>query len=711
MKRAVRALGALFALVLLLGWLPAARADTNVAAVNEFGGCLRGQKSGDLLLLFDKSMSVATTDKPNARVKAGLYFVKQLDRFAAESSATLSVSVATFADRYDPILPWTDLGDQGTPQALTAIEGLEKATDGVQTDYWSALNGARSALAERKTVDQAQRCQAIVWFTDGEFSLHLRDENYVGHESAAEKVFAPGLDMRDDAEAREARDLATTDLCRPQGLADQLRAAEVTMFAIGFTLDQAKAEQDGTFTTLTRVATGADNCGTVKHPGSFTPADDIDSLLTAFEDLLRPGSKSPPRPVCASVQEATSCGHAFVLDRSITKVHILATSEVANAQVWAIAPGRPAVELDRDATSAGASISYEWLSDQTLTIDLANPAGVDEGWTGRWRLLFVSDQSDQQESNARISISGNLVPVWPAAATTPLYTGEVVRDVEFKLADETGEPFEPADLLGTGTLSAELIPQGALGIGIVSDLDVKTLKTTKQSIDLTEVAPGPATLRMTLRLTTARVSTKVPGTALEPAVVDLPVEILPPRGVPPLPKLIDFGTITGPAEVTAILPITGPECVWLSGDATLAGSPAGVTPRFSAPATGADSCLRVEDGQRGDLRITLTTEDGGNGTLNGTLPFSIAPLDTPDQAPTVVDVAFQANLQQPLNPLNTALALIAALLLGPGIPLAAARALQAHDRHDPGGDARRPGGPGPDRERPGPTQRHPAAAA
>ena len=111
--------------------------------------------------------------------------------------------------------------------------------------------------------------------------------------------------------------------------------------------------------------------------------------------------------------------------------------------------------------------------------------------------------------------------------------------------------FDPTDLLGTGTFSAQLVPQGALGTDVVADLDVKTLGIARPSIDLTGVAPGPATLRMTLRLTTARVSAKVPGTALEPAVVDLPVEILPPRGVPPLPRLIDFGTITGPVETTA----------------------------------------------------------------------------------------------------------------------------------------------------------------
>ncbi len=244
----------------------------------------------------------------------------------------------------------------------------------------------------------------------------------------------------------------------------------------------------------------------------------------------------------------------------------------------------------------------------------------------------------------------------------------MVREIEFGLADETGARFDPTDLLGTGTFSAQLVPQGALGTDVVSDLDVKTLGIARQSIDLTGVAPGPATLRMTLRLTTARVSAKVPGTALEPAVVDLPVEILPPRGVPPLPRLIDFGTITGPVEKTAGLTVTGPECVWLSGDPVVTGAPAGVEPRFGSSATDAGSCLRVEDGQRQDLPITLTTEDGGNGTLRGTLPISVAPLDAPDKA-TVVQVAFQADLQQPLKPLNTALALIAALLLGPGIPL------------------------------------------
>ena len=79
--------------------------------------------------------------------------------------------------------------------------------------------------------------------------------------------------------------------------------------------------------------------------------------------------------------------------------------------------------------------------------------------------------------------------------------------------------------------------------------------------------------------------------------------------------------------------------------------------------------MKVQAGQTAQLPVTLRTDHDGHGGLNGTVPVHVAALDNPSDA-QVVDVPFVASLIQPLNTTNFVLVLIAALLLGPGIPLA-----------------------------------------
>jgi len=69
------------------------------------------------------------------------------------------------------------------------------------------------------------------------------------------------------------------------------------------------------------------------------------------------------------------------------------------------------------------------------------------------------------------------------------------------------------------------------------------------------------------------------------------------------------------------------------------------------------------------LSVTLRTDRDGHGGLTGTVPIHVAALDNPADA-QVVDVPFVASLIKPLNTTNFVLVFLAALLLGPGIPLA-----------------------------------------
>jgi hypothetical protein len=79
--------------------------------------------------------------------------------------------------------------------------------------------------------------------------------------------------------------------------------------------------------------------------------------------------------------------------------------------------------------------------------------------------------------------------------------------------------------------------------------------------------------------------------------------------------------------------------------------------------------VKVQAGQTAQLPVTLRTDRDGHGGLTGTVPIHVAALDNPSDA-QVVDVPFVASLIRPLNTTNFVLVLIAALLLGPGIPLA-----------------------------------------
>ncbi|MEX3770684.1 VWA domain-containing protein, partial [Mycolicibacterium fortuitum] len=115
----------------------------------------------------------------------------------------------------------------------------------------------------------------------------------------------------------------------------------------------------------------------------------------------------------------------------------------------------------------------------------------------------------------------------------------------------------------------------------------------------------------------------------------------------------------------------GAGCVWIadSDAVTVDAGPEGIgTPKVTSAANSPGNCLKVQEGQTGKLDVTLRTEQDGHGGLNGTVPLHVAALDNPDDSQTV-QVPFSASLIKPLSTVNFVLVLIAALLLGPGIPL------------------------------------------
>lgn len=666
---------ALAGFLLLTGWAGPAHAieDKNTGA-NRFGACLASQKTGDLLLLFDESSSLQQSDPEDARVQAARYLLQTLGRYADRVSANLEVAVAGFSDTYKPGLGWTKLTAASAEDTGAKLADIAGKDTGIDTDYWQALNGARQAMAERGAgPNGGPRCQAVAWFSDGKIDFTQRPES---------KPYAEGstLDSPEGVEATRQR--AIESICRPGGLADQVRSSSIIMLGIGLGANQTPAD----FDVMSAISTGKGlngmPCGEITDPvpGDFYPVSNIDDMLFAFDALNPDPGVTNQGPVC-QLQVCPEARHNFVLDRSIKSVNILGSGDVPGVVPYLIAPSGETLELPKkdgkvDATVGGIPVTYEWQSESAQTIEVQNTGGP--GWAGQWAIVYVDTTGNHPDAVSKVSIhiTTDIYPTLTGADELAWHSGGVLKDVVFGLIDGQDKPVQPESLAGTAVMSASLVPAGAAPIPLLQSV-AKDAIAKPVDIDLTKSNPGPATLKMSLVITTAPALDPqggqiAPGTQLSPQDVEVPIQILPKLGLPTPGERVDFGTVEAATGANATLSITGPGCAWVAdSDAVkVVASPEGIgATRIGSPASSPQTCVKVQAGQTAQLQLTLRTDSNGQGGLNGTVPVRVAALENPDDS-QVVEVPFVASLIKPLNTTNFILVLIAALILGPGIPLA-----------------------------------------
>jgi hypothetical protein len=277
-----------------------------------------------------------------------------------------------------------------------------------------------------------------------------------------------------------------------------------------------------------------------------------------------------------------------------------------------------------------------------------------KSWSGLWQLAFTdpAGQSGGKPSRSSIHIEGSLKPAWLNPAASPLHVAEKIGGVQLGLLDPAGNRVDPGSLLGDVKLTVSLV--GSQGkTMVVADALGKADIAKPVTLDLTGFSVGAAELKLDLAITTAPTTaggSPVPGTVLTPSLASVPVNLLPPAEFPVVGPKVDFGQMDGTSQASATLQVAGAGCVWLAAGKTpdIVASPADlgkVTVRLDK-ASGPESCIKVNDVK--------------------SLP--IAPDGEPDKA-LPVSVAFTASMSKPLNTANFVLALIVALILGPGIPL------------------------------------------
>ena len=399
----------------------------------------------------------------------------------------------------------------------------------------------------------------------------------------------PDVEITDADGVARAVAQATEKVCgSPQdpasGIADGLRVAGVTTIGIGLT---AGGPPDTTFDLMRSIATGAADgrtCGTRLDPvpGSFETASNIDELLFAFDRIDPNGSVEESVKGICQVADPAQCieeRHRFVLDTSVDKVHILGRADVPGIEALLIPPpqdpGHSRVRVwiarPRPLDVPGVSATYAWETDRTVSIDLA--AAGSGAWSGEWSVLFVdpTGRTAGQRSHTNIHIEGDLLPALHDAGSVALRSGGVTSGLDIGLARTDGSRVDPASVPGTGRTHRDPRDPDGRRVPILQNAS-KTAIGGPSSVDLSDVAPGPATLDLTLDVTTARAD-GTPGTRLAPREVQLPLTVAAAPDYPTVTGPVDFGVGENTTTLTGSLAVRGPGCVWLDAPRRAADRP------------------------------------------------------------------------------------------------------------------------------------------
>lgn len=669
-------------LIMLLAGLvlPAtpARADPpGLSAAERWGACVAGSGHGDLLVLFDQSSSLQSSDPADQRVAAAKYLLSALAESAAAGGVNLNVKLDGFDVQYRPGGQWLALDQPGLQQALNEAEAFRDRDNGEGTDYWLAMEGARRTFAERAK-GQEKTCFATLWFTDGALTVAKSSEE--NDYTTIDRPYDPGNSLETQEDQARAAAAATESLCRAGGLADQIRSMNIAVLGVGLASSQTDG---GTFDLMRRIVTGGSASGACGElvdpvPGDFTEVSDIDGLLFAF-NKIRDFGRGPiehQKSLCvdAPCPEGT---HTVVLDDSVGAVNILAGVEMGDARIVLIAPDGRQVTLEAGqiGTANGlppdfANGSVTWHTKRTGSIKLSRDGTT--GWVGAWHIVFLDTSGNPTENSSRTSIQimGDLKPTW-TDQVAEVRQGDRLA-VSVGLVSGSGQMVTADTLLSAVDLRVEVITADGKTRELASG--GKQLLGTTTLLPAAELPLGQGTVRISSTITTAPWTDpnggQVPGTTLATEVLDLPLQVRAPVGYPTIAGQVNFGSAVGEPRLHADLAITGPGCVWLQpADTVVKTSPEGIGEiSLTSASDSPDSCVEVAAEAQGALPLDLRAAGGGNGGLSGVMMVRIAPLEDPSRVQDV-PVTFSADLAKPLRPLNFALAFGIALILGPAIPL------------------------------------------
>jgi hypothetical protein len=676
-------------------------------ATSSLAECAASNHNLDVLMLVDESSSlkggyrdsngreVVGTDVDGRRVDAlkaaATTLAGIVDRtISAANPVKVNVAMIGFGKSNDEVLGWTDLSGLNLNQVLAAGESFRSRNTQDDTDYATAFIDARSMLQRLPGYDEGKRCTAILWFTDGEYSIDVLDGQR-----------RPYSDL---PATRANRDKLIGDgqgaICNAGGLLDGFHSAGTKIFAIALT-GQAMSQEARS--VLRNTATGT-NCGSPlaansAEPGDYFEADRVGDLLVPFFDVVSqvasgtslPGISSAP--VCPSTPCATG-QRTFQVDKGIMSFNLLAvttspgialvlTSPESTTQSLKIPTNEP---KDTGKSLGSASISWTRLAPDSVVVEAKLPSESGP-WNGLWTVTFVDEDGTHPgaTANAEIYVFGDIAPVLEA---TEFRSGEV-KEFTVALKHGEGSPVDESLFADVDVIASITDP----ATGTRWNIDLSEPDDNGVRIGMWEAPvkdfPAAVNLSATVQIETSS------GLALTPVVRSQSVQILPPSSYPTVtPSNVVFPKVVGTKKVTTDLTVIGGEisggCVWFEGDPitkTKPDSVGRVVVSSETMGTTQESCLKVESSETKQVPLALVADKQSNGAASGTMKIAMMSGESPDIVYSTIE--WRAPLEKSVDGGTKWLVFFLLMAIGILLPLALMWIINAiTGRFDPPGRLR-----------------------
>jgi hypothetical protein len=597
----------------------AAAADEASDAFDSVAECLQERDRLVVLALVDESASLRRTDPDSSRSTAVEAVVRNLTSVVEAGGADgpdVEIKISTFATDVGDVTGWTLLSDDALPGLVRATRELAAKDGGIDTDFATALAGARELLSTRAAAlaaDGTSACQTLLWFTDGDYDLEPR---------ARTVDYAPDLRLDRPGNRERAMDLGERAICEESGIVDDLHGAGVITLTVGLGLE-ITAEN---VALLERISSGSGGCGTGQGDGTgaYLAADDLDALLFAFDRAstgLLGGTVAAEDEVTPCPQERCPSGSRnFELDTSLERFHLLVTAPDP-LRVEVSGPTGDPIELTAEGGASdavgGATLRWTPLAGAFLVDGELDP--TDETWVGTWTVTFIDPTSAAEDvlGRSQIVLFGALSPSFGEAGS--VRRGEVAQ-LWVDIVDAAGTPRTPAELVGATRLDVT-ISDPVTGQELPAEVgQPDTTGRRDVTFELADEVSSTA-LRAEARL----VVTTVGGVEMPERRATIDVSVLPPATYPRVePAALSLGPIPGTERATTELTLVGGEddgCVWF-GDSTMSGSrdlgDVALVP--TAALTDGGSCLEVGAGTVETVTIEVQHEGNRGGSSQGSLP-------------------------------------------------------------------------------------------
>lgn len=623
---AVRAAAAVLATMLLITLAPssalAAKADAT-EAFESISRCLADRQHLLVYALVDESASLQQTDPRGVRSTALEAMVRNLATLVERAKGptpTVEIKMGTFATDVGSVTDWTPVGPDTSSSLLRAARGFAERDGGLDTDFATALIGARDVLdaraAEIADAGGGSVCRSLLWFTDGDYDLEPRPRTV---------SYAPNRPLNEGRNREVAMRAGRQLICRDGGLADDLHSSHTVTLTIG--LGSSITKRNETF--LEQLSRGSGGCGSIRGAGlgAYLRATDLEGLLLAFDRA----STGIGGGVVASEEEVRPCRRRacpsgstqFELDRSLDRFHLLVTAPDP-LRVEIRGPSGPPVPLtpgsNETATVSGAAMQWTHLGGAILVDGELDPASRD--WVGKWTVTFIDPTGRASDVLARsqVVLFGSLAP--KLAVEGDARQGET-STLTVQVVDAKGTPRTPAELVATTDLNVR-VTDPVSGERIATDVGPPDSEGVRR-VFFDPAADSTAT---SLKAVAVLTVTTVAGVELPSRRASMDIPLLPPASYPRVePAAVEFAPIAGRESGTTNVTVVGGEnagCVWF-GEAKVSGprdlgAVSIITPTEHSDQ---DSCLPIPAGASIPLTLTASRETAAGGTATGSMPVTL----------------------------------------------------------------------------------------